>query len=126
MLNSIKILFSLIFLFFITLGFSQENQTTIKETKIPVSIYHISTKVSTDLNSSLTINNRLNLKTLKFIAFDKKSIEEGYFTIPLCNLDYPPTEFIYDSYNLLYQNSILKQTFFKVSDLYKVRAKNPL
>jgi hypothetical protein len=126
MLNSIKILFSLIFLFFITLGFSQENQTTIKETKIPESIYHISTKVSTDLNNSLTINNRLNLKSLKFIAFNKKSIEEGYFTIPLFNLDYPRTKFIYDSYNRVYQNAILEQAFFKVSDLYRVRAKNPI
>lgn len=123
MLNSIKILFSFIFLFFITLGFSQENQSTIKDAKIPISIYHISTKVSTDLNNSLTINNRLNLKSLKFIVFDKKSIEEGYFTIPLCNLSQLPTEFIYDSYNRIYQNSILKQAFFKVSDLYRVRAK---
>jgi len=126
MLNSIKILFSLIFLFFITLGFSQENQTTIKETKIPVSIYHISTKVSTDLNSLFNVNKRLNFKSYKFLVLDEKNIEMGYFSVPLYNITLASSNYIYDSYTKIHQKSTLEAAFFKVSDLYKVRAKNPL
>jgi len=118
-------LVTLIFLFSFMLGISQENELKNKKSNIPTSIYS-STIVSPDLNSPFLINNRLNLKSFKFIVLNQNSIEENFFTIPICNLDRPPTKFIYDSYNRFYQNSILKQSFFKVSDLYRVRAKNPL
>jgi len=126
MLKSFKKLSPLILIFQITFGFSQEYERIINDTKIPTSIYQFSSKISTDINSSLNINDRLNLKSFKFIFLDEKSIEEGYFTIPLCKLSQSPTKFVYDSYNRIYQNAALKESFFKVSDLYKVRAKNPI
>jgi len=125
-MKSIKKEIVFIILFFSTFFmFSQEQQSDYLKTKVPFSIYS-SAKLSTDLNSSLNINNRLNLTSYKFLILDKRSIEEGYFTIPFYNIGLSPSEYIYDSYNQIYNNLQLQKAFFKVSDLYKVRSKNPL
>jgi hypothetical protein len=114
----------LLFIFSASIGFSQENNCAFYPSKIPVSIYN-PTHILPDLNSASIINNRLNLKSYNFIVFDKKSIEDGYYSIPLFN-NKTPTSFIYETYTQIHQNSYLKKSFFKVSDLYLVRAKNPL
>jgi len=120
----IKKEFVFFFLFFWSFfAFSQEQLSDSINSKIPVSIYS-SITFSTDLNSRLNISNRLNLTSYKFLFLDKKNIEEGYFTIPMYNIGLSPTEYIYDSYNEIYHNLQLQKSFFKVSDLYKVRSKS--
>lgn len=106
----------------ITSIIAQENKSI--EKNIPASIY-TSIKVSQDFNSILNINQRLQLKSFTFLVIDEKNIEEGFYTLPICSLTKSPTKYIYDSYNKVYQTKNLKQAFFKVSDLYKVRTKNP-
>ena len=112
-----KILFTLIICF----SFTGKAQTEDKSTLIPNSIYS-SIPLLNDLNGKQLVEKRLNLNTYKFAYLDFKNIEEGYFNIPIYNNT--PTEFIYDSYNKLYNNLQLKKAFFKVSDLYRVREKN--
>ena len=120
-------MFSLKFKFCIVIfiGFSLivKAQSENKLFTIPSSIYS-STPLLINLNSKHLIEKRLNLNSLKFAFLDVRSIEEGYFNIPICNSS--PTEFMYDSYNKLYANLQLKKAFFKVSDLYKARRPNKI
>jgi len=113
----------LIFLFStFFIGFSQENE---KVKPLPISIY-TSTSETIDFNSVYHINEKLNLTSYQFLLLDMHKIEEGYFSIPMGKIHNVPTEYIYDSYNKMYQNSQLQKSFFKVADLYKVRSKNQL
>jgi len=101
-------------------SFTAISQTKNETNILPVSIYQTVPK-SPDLNNKFSINNKLNLTSYKFAILDLRSFEEGNFNIPICN---PPSEFIYDSYNKLYENLQLRKSFFKVADLYKTRKKN--
>lgn len=104
-------------------GFTQERKQDSVTSKIPNSLY-TSVKISPDLNSAFHINQRLQLNSYKFMVLDEKSIEAGYFTIPMYNIYQSPTEYIYDSYNKINHTLNLQKAFYKVSDLYKVRARN--
>lgn len=124
-MNSTQKYVTLIFLFSISLGFSQaqKNETTTKE--IPVSIY-TATQISSNLNSLLNINKRLNLKSYHFLVLNEKNIEEGIFTFPLCTSKLNSSNYIYETYTKVYNKSVLESAFFKVSDLYRIRTKNSL
>lgn len=108
-----------------SIGFSQEQKKDTLNTKIPISIYTAS-QISTNFNSLYYINNRLNLKSYQFLILDEKSIEMGNFTVPLYNISLAPSSYINDSYNKIYHKKNLESAFFKVSDLYLPRSKNPL
>lgn len=112
-------------LLFTLIGFSQEKLNDSLKKKIPQSIY-TSVNLSTDLNSTLHINERLKLTSFQFIVFDETKLEEGYFTIPMLQSFQPTAKYIYDSYNKVHQNSGMTKALFKVSDLYKPRTKNSL
>ncbi|MFD1294664.1 hypothetical protein ACFQ5N_12535 [Lutibacter holmesii] len=123
-MNSFQKYFTFIFLLVISAGFSQEHKTDSIH-KIPVSIY-TSVQISNDLNSMLNVNERLCLKSYQFLYLNERSIEAGDFTIPFYKISNSPSTYIYDSYNKINQKLVLESAFFKVSDLYKPRAKNPL
>lgn len=107
------------------IGFSQEKSIDEKGVTIPTSIY-IPSQMKFDLNSVSLVNDRLDLKNYTFLYLDTRNIEDGYFTLPLSSIGQTPTKYIYDTYSKVYHTKNLKQAFFKVSDLYKVRAINPL
>lgn len=110
-----------IFLLLVTITcFSQEKN---KEIILPQSIYLTTIEIS-NFNSKYSINKKLNLNAFKFLVLDLKTIEEGYFTIPFYSINNTPTEYIYDSYNKIFDNLQLQKSFFKVSDLYRVHEKN--
>ena len=86
----------LIFLLLVTITcFSQKKS---KEIVLPQSIYLTSIETS-NFNSKYSINKKLNLNAVKFLVLDLKTIEEGYFKIPLYSLYNSPSKYIYDSYN---------------------------
>jgi len=117
--------FLIVFILFPTaFVFSQKITLTYLNNKLPSSIY-TSDLLSTDINSTYNINSKLNLHSYKFVFLDETKIEEGYFTIPFENINKTPTKYINDSYTKIYNNLNLKSAFFKVSDLYKGRPKNP-
>jgi len=87
---------------------------------IPNSIYQTGIQ-PLNLNSKSKINEYLNFSSYKFVLLDIKSIEEGYLSFPLIYGGKTPSKYIYDSYNKIYSNQLLQKSFFKVSDLYKVR-----
>lgn len=116
LLHKTKIISILLLLVAITC-FSQEKD---KEIVLPLSIY-VTTPEIPSFNTKYTINKKLNLNSFKFVTLDLKSIEEGYFTIPITTNS--PSKYIYDSYKKVFDNLQLQKAFFKVSDLYRVREK---
>ena len=97
--------------------FSQEKEPVKKDSVLPKSIYSIPF-LSTDLNSTFSINQRLNLTTYQFT---KNIFENGFYEIPFYNITQSPREYIYGSFIRDYETSILQSAFFKVSDLYLPR-----
>lgn len=124
-MNVFKQLATFLFLLSISFGFSQEFKKDTLKKEIPVSIY-TATQTSTDLNSLLTLNKRLNLKSYTFLYLDENDIEEGLFTVPLFSEKLNTSNYIYDTYNKIHQKSVLEAAFFKISDLYQPRTKNDL
>lgn len=124
-MNVFQKIIPLLFLLTVSVVFSQKNKKTIIKKKIPASIY-TATQISNNLNSLLNINNRLNLKSYKFIVLDETSIEMGNFLIPLYNKKLGVSNYIYDTYNKIHEKSVLEASFFKISDLYLPRTKNTL
>ncbi len=124
-MNVFKQLATFLFLLSISFGFAQEEKNDTLKKEIPASIY-TATQISTDLNSLLNVNKRLNLKSYKFLVLVEKNIESGYFSTPLFNKKTNPSNYIYDSYNKIHQKSVLEAAFFKISDLYQPRTKNAL
>lgn len=124
-MNFIKTFFIIFCLFSFGVSFSQKQPTDSIIKKIPVSIY-TATQISTDLNSLLNMNNRLDLKSYNFLVLDKTAFGMGDFTVPLYNIPLKPSNYIYDTYNKNHQKSILEAAFFNVSDLYLPRTKNSL
>lgn len=120
-----KQLVTFLFLLSISLGFAQEEKNDTSKKEIPASIY-TATQISTNLNSALNINERLNLRSYKFLVLDEQNIERGYFTTPLFNKKLTTSNYIYDTYNKIHQKSVLEAAFFKISDLYQSRTKNAL
>lgn len=124
-MNLFQKYFIFLFLFSISIGFSQEHKNDSINKEIPVSIY-TATQISNDLNSLLNVNKRLYLKSYNFLVLDEKNIEMGNFTVPLYNISLRHSSYIYDTFNKVHQKSILEAAFFNVSDLYKPRTKNSL
>lgn len=122
-------LFKKFFTFFlftsIAFGYSQAPKKEPIKKEVPVSIY-TATQISTDLNSVFNINKRLNLKSYQFLVLFEKDIEMGNFTVPISNLRLAKSDYVYDSYIKNHKKSVLESAFFKVSDLYIPRTKNPL
>lgn len=117
--SKIKITLLLILLTsFVCIGQEKNN-----ESLIPSSIYQTGLE-NINLNGKYKINKRLNFSSYQFVLLDIKSIEEGYLYFPFTNSNNKPSKFIYDSYNKIYSNQLLQKSFFKVSDLYKVREIN--
>lgn len=111
---------SLFILFlFMAKCFSQEKIDNIDNQILPKSIYTPIINAN-EINSSFTINNRLNLKSFKFVTLDIQDIEDGYFSIWSQNIDRTPSKFIYESYVAIYNDLNLKKSFFKISDLYRL------
>ena len=100
---------------FVCLGQEKKNDSF-----VPLSIYQSGLE-TINLNSKYKINERLNFSSYKFVLLDIKSIEEGYLRFPLASGNKTASKYIYDSYNKIYSNQLLQKSFFKVSDLYKVR-----
>lgn len=113
----------LIAFFVFALSHSQEKELVKKDSTIPVSIYSIPT-FSNNYYSSYNLNSRLDLTSFQFLKFNKNSFEGGNFTVPFYKITQSPSEYIYDTYNKIYQYKVLNSAFFNVSDLYKVRPKN--
>jgi len=124
-MNSFQKCFALFICLSTNIVFSQVIKNDTLNTRIPISIY-TSSQISTNLNSLYRINKRLNLKSNQFLILDEKSIEMGEFVIPLYNISLAPRSYIIDSYTKNYQKKNLESAFFKVSDLYMPRSKNPL
>lgn len=124
-MNVFKNLVTFLFTLSIGVGFSQEHKNITSKKEIPVSIY-TATQISTDLNSLLNVNKRLNLTSYHFLVLNKKNIELGNLTAPLYKGKLNPSHYIYETYNKVHQKSVLEAAFFKVSDLYKPRTKNSL
>ena len=112
-----------IFLLSISVVCSQEHKNDTLKKENPVSIYTVA-QISNNLNSLLNVNKRLSLKSFNFLILDEKNIEMGNFTVPLHNISLKPSNYIYDTYNKIYQKSILEAAFFDISDLYKVRERS--
>jgi len=108
-----------IVLFLITIHFFSQEVVTVKPNLTPTSIF-TSLKLDTDINNYYNINKKLNLRSYSFVFIDVKNIEEGYFTIPFNNFKHPPSNYIFETYQDIYHTMNLKQSFFKVSNLYKV------
>jgi hypothetical protein len=83
---------------------------------IPQSIYSFNEPIN--LNSNYSINKKLNLKSYSFVKIDIEDIENGYFTIPFCDLKNIPSSYIYDTYSKIQDNLNIKKSFFKIADLY--------
>ena len=109
--------FYLIVAFFIAYNtcFSQEIKVAKENTLLPKSIY--SKNFLTKKNSTFLTNNKLNLKQYKFVYLDVKSIEDGYFTIPLKNIS-KPSDFVFETFKDLQNKRNLEQSFFDISKLY--------
>ena len=114
-MNLDKSTFVILCIFFSSCIFSQE-----AEKSIPISIYTNKAEFI-DLNSTFNIHEKLNLTNFKFMVLDVKTIAGGAFTIPLYKIN-SPSMFIYETYNKVYQTEQLEKSFFKVTDLYKVRS----
>jgi hypothetical protein len=114
--SKIKISLLLILLSsFVCIGQEKKNDSL-----VTLSIYQSGIE-TINLNSKYKINEKLNLSSYKFVLLDIKSFEEGYLSFPLTNGGNKPSKYIYDSYNKIYSNQFLQKSFFKVSELYKVR-----
>lgn len=109
----------------VNIAFSQVTKKDTLKKEIPLSIY-TATQTSAAINSSLNLNKRLDLTSFNFLILNEKDIEMGNFTIPLSNMKFAKSDYIYDFYTKIHQKSILEASFFKVSDLYKSRTKNSL
>ena len=114
---------NLIFLLLLASFFTNYSQNKNVEKLIPTSIYKF-TPESANLNSVFFINKKLNLTSFKFLLLDTRNIAEGYYTVPFCNLKNYSTDYIYDTYNKIYNNPMHSKGHFKVADLYKVRPIN--
>ncbi|SNR71684.1 hypothetical protein SAMN04488111_2672 [Lutibacter flavus] len=122
-LASIRMRFHKIYcIFFILASFGMFSQETIEENEkqlVPISIFTLINK-STEINSTFSINNKLNLNSYRFVFLDEKKIKEGYFTIPIERMDRTPSKFIYETYANVYHQLNMEKSFFKVSDLYRL------
>lgn len=99
--------------------FSQETIEENEKQLVPISIFTLINK-STEINSTFSINNKLNLNSYRFVFLDEKKIKEGYFTIPIERMDRTPSKFIYETYANVYHQLNMEKSFFKVSDLYRL------
>ena len=113
----------LIFMLSLASFFTNYSQNKNTEKSIPTSIYKF-TPEAINANSTVSINQKLNLTSYKFLLIDTRNIAEGYYSVPFCNLNKYSTDYIYDTYDKIYHNPILSKGHFKVADLYKVRPIN--
>ena len=102
----------------IVTGFSQETNNDTENLRLPKSIYLLN--ISTETNSIINLNNKLNLNENKFAVLDINSIEKGYFSIPLKNIS-KQSEFVFETYKDLVDKRNLEKSFFKISKLYLPR-----
>ena len=98
-------------------GISQNKNTVFTDTIIPKSIY-LAKPDFLYFNSNFNLDKRLQLNNFNFVFLNEKDIEDGYNVIPLTRLWNPPSSYIFDTYQKIYNNMNLKKSFFKVSDLY--------
>lgn len=124
-MNFLKSFLILFCIFSFGVGFSQKQPNDSISKKIPTSIY-TATQISTDLNSLLNTNKRLNLTSYNFLVLDKITINISGFTVPLYNISPKSSTYIYDTYNKKHQKSILESAFFNISDIYLPRTKESL
>ncbi|UMB53473.1 hypothetical protein MKD41_14190 [Lutibacter sp. A64] len=112
--------FYLLILFFITYNicFSQETKVVFKDSLLPKSIY--SKDILNDKYSTFITNNKLNLKQYKLLFVDINNIENGYFSIPLKNIN-KASDFVFETFKDLQNKRDLEQSFFDVSKLYLPR-----
>lgn len=124
-MNILKKYFTFFILLLVSFGYAQEPKNNTLKKDIPVSIY-TATQISTDLNTILNLNKRLNLKSYQFLVLAEKNLEMGEFAVPLHNITLTPSNYIYESYQKIHEKRVLEAAFFNISDLYLPRSKNGL
>lgn len=109
--------FYLLVVFFIAYNtcFSQEVKIDSVTALLPKSIY--SKNILNDENSTFLTNNKLSLKQYKFVFIDVKSIDDGYFTIPLKHIS-KPSDFVFETFKDIQNTRNLEQSFFDINKLY--------
>jgi len=112
--------FYLLVVFFITYNtcFAQEVKVSSEKTTLPKSIY--SKDILNNQHSTFITNNKLNLKQYKFVFVDVNNVEDGYFSIPLKNIN-KASNFVFETYKDIQNKRDLEQSFFDVSKLYLPR-----
>lgn len=116
-----KNIFLILILLITTNAFCQ-NEMQIPNFKIPTSIYTPFTTLK-DINSSYNLHERLNLQAINYFYIDFKTIENGYYSIPIQSFKKISYKSIIETYKDIYHEQNLRKSFFKVSNLYQIQRK---